>query len=73
MIKFITARFPGKCAETALSFSKYDNILYDYTTKKAYCSKSKFYQDEAEAAALAVHVQANEHAYYEHFCMVNNI
>lgn len=73
MIKFISARFSSRCAETGNRISKDDSILYDTESKKAYCSKSKFYLDEAERRAVASYVEAQENAYFDNFCLANRI
>lgn len=73
MAKFMEARFRSQCAETGKTINKADSILYDPSTKKAYCSQSKTYQDEAERISTASYVDAQENAYYDNFCMTNNI
>jgi len=73
MIKFITARFSSRCADTGITIAKDDNILYDTSTKKAYCSKSKTYRDEAQRINTAAYVQAQEDAYFDNFCQQNGI
>lgn len=73
MMKFITARFSSKCAETKTTINRGDNILYDTYTKKVYCSRSAKYQDEAEQQSIASYIQSQEDARSDHFCMNNNI
>lgn len=73
MEKFITARFKGKCAETASKITKGDNILYDTQTGKVYSSRSGRYKKAIESRSTAVCVQAQEEAYYDDFCRKNNI
>lgn len=59
MKKFIEAKFSSKCAETGTSIKRSDSILYDTVTKKAYCSISTTYVDEADASSVANHIEAN--------------
>lgn len=73
MMKFITARFSSKCAETNTTINKGDNILYDAHTKKVYCSRSAKYQDEAEQQSIASYIQGQEEACFDNFCNKNNI
>lgn len=73
MAKFMEARFPSQCAETGIKIRKDDSIFYDSFTKKAYCSKSKKYKDEAERKSVAAYVEAQENAAFDNFCYNNNI
>lgn len=73
MAKFIEARFQSHCAETGSTIKKDDSILYDTVTKKAYCSQSRKYKDEASCRNIAAMVEAQENAYYDNFCITNNI
>lgn len=73
MEKFITARFKGKCAETAAKITKGDSILYDTETRKVYSSRSGRYKDAIENRSTAACVQAQEEAYYDDFCRKYNI
>lgn len=73
MSRFIEARFQSRCAETGITIRKHESILYDPLTKKAYCSQSAKYQDEASSRSTAAMVSAQEDAYYDNFCHENNI
>lgn len=73
MTKFIEARFTSKCFETGITINKHDNILYNPVTKRAYCSESKKYKQEAEQQSIASHIQAQEDACFDNFCINNTI
>ena len=70
MGRFITARFKSNCAETGKTIKQGDSIFYD---GKAYCVDSKAYMDRKEANQTFAHIKANEDAYYDNFCIQNNI
>lgn len=70
-MKFITAKFASKCAETSLTIKKNDSILYDPDVKKAYCkdsSKYKQFNDSGED-----NIQDPGEQYFDNFCQRNNI
>lgn len=75
-MKKITARFNSTCAETGAKIKKGSQMLYDYSTKKCYCEHSQKYKNfegggyPDQAGAMA---QANEEAYFDNFCLYNNI
>jgi len=70
MGKFITARFKSACAETGKTIKAGENIYFD---GKAYSSESKTYKDRIEAGQIFAHITANENAYFDNFCLKNNI
>jgi hypothetical protein len=70
MGKFIKSKFNGKCAETGKAIYKYELIYFD---GKAYSEASKVYKENKEAAETLGHVLANENAYFDSFCLKNNI
>ncbi len=47
--RFITAKFPGHCAETGKPIKKGDQVLYFPLTRKVYCGESH----EAQVFAVA--------------------
>jgi hypothetical protein len=56
MLKLITARFPGKCAETSKPIRPGDEILYDTDERKAYhrlSNKALEFQPMDETAQIA--------------------
>ena len=53
-MKFITAKFASKCAETGKVVNEGDECLYDPNQRKVYCSGSKqaaSHRSQAEAEA----------------------
>ena len=70
MGKFIESKFQGICAETSKPIKKGDPIYFD---GKAYSEASKVYKESKEAAETLAHILANENAYFENFCLRNNI
>jgi hypothetical protein len=70
MGRFITARFKSACAETGKIIKKGENIYFD---GKAYGENSKLYKDRKQAGQTFAHVMANENAYFDNFCLQNNI
>jgi hypothetical protein len=70
MGKFIKAKYNGKCAETGRTIYKYELIYFD---GKAYSEASKVYKESKEALETLGHVEANENAYFDNFCLSNNI
>jgi hypothetical protein len=70
MGRFITARFKSQCADTGKTINKGESIYYD---GKAYCMDSKAYKDRKDANQTFAYIKANEDAYYDNFCIQNNI
>ncbi len=70
MGKFIESKFQGICAETSKPIKKGDPIYFD---GKAYSEASKVYKENKEAAETLAHILANENAYFDNFCLRNNI
>jgi hypothetical protein len=70
MGRFITARFKSQCADTGKTINKGESIYYD---GKAYCVDSKPYKDRKDANQTFAYIKANEDAYYDNFCIQNNI
>jgi hypothetical protein len=70
MGKFIESKFQGICAETSKPIKKGDPIYFD---GKAYTEASKVYKESKEAAETLAHILANENAYFDNFCLRNNI
>jgi len=70
MGKFIKSKFQGICAETSKTIKKGDPIYFD---GKAYSEASKVYKENKEAAETLAHILANENAYFDNFCLRNNI
>lgn len=70
MGRFITARYKSACAETGKTINKGETIYFD---GKAYSEGSKAYKDRKEANQTFAHIQANENAYFDSFCLKNNI
>jgi hypothetical protein len=70
MGRFITARFKSQCAEMGKTINKGESIYYD---GKAYCMDSKAYKDRKDANQTFAYIKANEDAYYDNFCIQNNI
>jgi hypothetical protein len=70
MGKFITAKFQSVCAESGQTIKQGDQIYFD---GKAYGQESKRYKDRKQAGQTFAHVMANENAYFDNFCLKNNI
>ena len=70
MEKFIKAKYNGKCAETGRTIYKYELIYFD---GRSYCQESTKYKESKEAMETLGHVEANENAYFDNFCLSNNI
>ena len=70
MGKFINAKFQSACAETGIVIKKGDPIYFD---GKAYGEKSTVYKENKENADFLAYIQANENAYFDSFCLRNNI
>ena len=65
MKKLITAKFTSRCAETGNQIKKGEKMVYDTDTKKCYSIEV-----DKNAADM---VQANEEAYFDNFCYMNNL
>lgn len=75
-LKQITAKFPSKCAETGKRIVKGELMYYSYSTKQCYSldsNKAKETIKTNEDESLTNYIQANEDAFYDSFCMNNNI
>ena len=70
MGKIIISKFNGVCPETGKLILKGDPIYFD---SKAYSEASKVYKESKEAAETLAHILANENAYFDNFCLRNNI
>tara|TARA_R100000655_G_scaffold90694_1_gene131325 strand:+ start:836 stop:1060 length:225 start_codon:yes stop_codon:yes gene_type:complete len=71
--KFMTAKFPGVCHETGNKIKKGEDIFYSFTNRKAYSRNSQKYAMEQDRKNVAEHIHANENAYFDNFCVANNI
>lgn len=75
--KIINARFNSKCAATGKRILKGEQMLYDYSTKKCYCMTTQeaisHQNGTAEGDNMAAYIQGQEEAYFDNFCMSNNI
>jgi len=69
MGRFLTARFKSKCADTGKTINKGDRFYFE---GKAYSKDSKYYKIADKPLDLG-HVEANENAYFDNFCIQNNI
>jgi hypothetical protein len=70
MGKFIQSKFQGICFETSKTIKKGEIIYFD---GKAYSEALKVYKENKEAAETLAHIVANENAYFDSFCLINNI
>ena len=70
MGKFIESKFQGICFETSKPIKKGQEIYFD---GKAYSEASKVYKENKEAIETLAHILANENAYFDNFCLRNNI
>ena len=64
------SKFQSACAEAGTVIKKGDPIYFD---GKAYGEKSTVYKENKENAEISAHIQANENAYFDNFCLKNNI
>jgi hypothetical protein len=69
MGRFLTARFKSKCAETGQTINKGDRFYFEV---KAYSKDSKYYKLADKPLDLG-YIEANENAYFDNFCIQNNI
>ena len=72
-MNFINAKFKSKCAETGRAIEKGENCLYDRVNKKVYCRSSKKFLAEQETANTSSFIESQENAYFDNFCLANNI
>ena len=72
-MNFINAKFKSKCAETGRAIEKGENCLYDRVNKKVYCRSSKKFLAEQEAENTSSFIEFQENAYFDNFCLANNI
>ena len=70
MGKFMYSKFASNCDELGTKIKKGDSIYYD---GKAYSSYSNKYKGLKELDQLAGYIQAQENAYFDSFCLKNNI
>jgi hypothetical protein len=70
MGKIMISKFNGICNQTGKLILKGDPIYFD---GKAYSEESKRYKDRKQADQTFAHVMANENAYFDNFCLNNNI
>jgi hypothetical protein len=70
MGKFIESKFKGICFETSKPIKKGQLIYFD---GKAYSEASKVYKENKESIETLAHILANENAYFDNFCLKNNI
>ena len=72
-MNFINAKFRSKCAETGAAIAKGENCLYDRVNKKVYRRSSKKYQEQQETKNTSSFIEAQGNAYFDNFCLANNI
>lgn len=72
-MNFINAKFKSKCAETGRAIEKGENCLYDRVNKKVYCISSKKFLAEQETKNTSSFTTSQENAYFDNFCLANNI
>lgn len=70
MGKFMDSKFANTCKETSAKIKKGDQIYFD---GNAYSSSSNKYKELKELDQLAGYIQAQENAYFDNFCLKNNI
>jgi hypothetical protein len=70
---FTTAKFNSVCAETGAAIRKGQTMLYDNVNRKCYTTTSTKATNERECISTAQVVAAQENAYFDNFCMANNI
>lgn len=70
----IRAKYANRCAETGEWIRKGDECIYSPASRCIYSMKSLVAQNFLSQADLALGmIQANEEAYFDNFCMNNNI
>ena len=64
------SKFASACAETGAKIKKGDSIYFD---GKAYSSYSNKFKELKELDQLAAYIQSEQNAYFDNFCLKNNI
>ena len=64
------SKFASACAESGTKIKKGDPIYFD---GKAFCSTSNKYKKINEVDELAKYIQSEQNAYFDNFCLLNNI
>lgn len=64
------SKFSSACAETGAKIKKGDSIYYD---GKAYGKNSNVYKLNNKVSDDFLHVESQENAYFDNFCLRNNI
>jgi len=75
-MKTIYAKFASKCQATGQQIKRGELIKYDPATRKAYKldhAPTIGEQNQNEAEQISKFVQAQEEAYFDNFCSMNNI
>jgi len=72
-MKIINAKFNSTCAETGCKIRKGERIVYDPVNKKAYGIGTKTAVDFINQQSTQDMVEAQENAYFDNFCLNNNI
>jgi hypothetical protein len=80
-LKMINAKFRSKCAETGKTIYKGDICFYDYQYKQVFhpsadivkIRQSQANEREREAENTRQTIEAQENAYFDNFCRINNI
>jgi hypothetical protein len=63
-----TAKFNSTCAATGKRINRGERMYYNKTTRQCFSMESQNTQTDT-----AKMVQANEEAYFDNFCLANNI
>jgi hypothetical protein len=69
-MKKITAKFNSKCNETGKPIKKGEYMFYDYISRKAYHITTNKITEANHDYNMC---NANEEAYFDNFCLSNNI
>jgi hypothetical protein len=78
-LKMINAKFRSKCAETGKTILKGDMCFYDYQYKQVFHPSADIVKirqsqaNEREADSTRQTIEAQENAYFDNFCRINNI
>lgn len=70
MGKFMYSKFASNCDELGTKIKKGDPIYYD---GKAYSSYSNKFKELKQLDQLSRYIQVQENAYFDNFCLKNNI
>lgn len=70
MGKFMYSKFASNCKETNSKIKKGDPIYFD---GNPYSSNSNKYKENKELEQLSRYIQDQENAYFDNFCLKNNI